>query len=104
MIADNLVKQLKSENELLQIQLQDLNYMIEAREEELDMLRKTAAHAVQLQSRLDHNLFEIEQMQDMIGEKQREAQGALKREASLGNRNVSEYPDGTGVLRNQGSV
>lgn len=83
MIADNLVKQLKSENELLQIQLQDLNYMIEAREEELDMLRKTAAHAVQLQSRLDHNLFEIEQMQEVIGEKQREAQGALKRESSL---------------------
>lgn len=83
MLPGDLVQQLKSENDHLQVQLEDLNYMIEAREEELTLLRKTAAHAVQLQSRLDQNLFELEQMQLRIGEEQQEAKSANKREASL---------------------
>ena len=57
--------------------------MIKIREEELDILRETAAHAVQLQSRLDINLDEFYQMQDHIGYQQQYAEGALKREASL---------------------
>jgi hypothetical protein len=83
MLSDKLVQQLKSENELLQIQLQDVNDMITVREEELEILRKTAAHAVSLQSRLDMNLDEFYQMQDHIGNQQLYAQGAAKREASL---------------------
>ena len=83
MLSDNLLQQLKSENELLQIQLQDVNDMIQVREEELEILRKTAAHAVLLQSRLDMNLDEFYQMQDHIGNQQQYAEGAAKREASL---------------------
>ena len=83
MLSDNLLQQLKSENELLQIQLQDVNYMIQVREEELEILRRTAAHAVSLQSRLDMNLDEFYQMQDHIGNQQQYAEGAAKREASL---------------------
>ena len=55
MISNNLLQQLQSENELLQLQLQDVNEMIKVREDELEILRKTAAHAVMLQSRLDIN-------------------------------------------------
>ena len=83
MLSDNLLRHLKSENEQLQIQLQDVNEMIQAREEELELLRKTAAYAVELQSRLDVNMDEIYQMQDRIGEEQRKAAGAVKRETSL---------------------
>jgi regulator of replication initiation timing len=83
MLSDNLLQQLKSENELLQIQLQDVNDMIKVREEELEILRETAAHAVSLQSRLDMNLDEFYQMQDHIGNQQQYAAGAAKREASL---------------------
>ncbi|MEO6668559.1 MAG: hypothetical protein ABIN36_03715 [Ferruginibacter sp.] len=85
MLSDNLLQQLKSENELLQIQLQDVNDMIRVREEELEILRRTAAHAVELQSRLDINLDEFYQMQDHIGNQQDYQEGAARREASLEN-------------------
>ncbi|MBC7534402.1 MAG: hypothetical protein H7258_01760 [Ferruginibacter sp.] len=85
MLPDNLLQHLKSENELLQIQLQDVNEMIAVREEELDILRKKAALAVQLQSRLDINLDEFYQMQDHIFTQQQQAEGSAKRESSLEN-------------------
>lgn len=85
MLSENLLQHLKSENELLQIQLQDVNDMIQVREEELELLRKTAAHAVALQSRLDMNLDEFYQMQDHIGNQQQYAEGAARREASMEN-------------------
>lgn len=83
MSSENLLQQLKSENELLHIQLNDLNEMIGAREEELELLRKKAAHATALQSRLDMNLDEFYQMQDTIGNQQQYAEGAAQREASM---------------------
>ena len=83
MLSNEQVLQLISENELLQIQLKDVNEMIEVREEELDLLRKTAAHARDLKSRLDANLYQIEQMQNRIGEDQRLAAGAARRESAL---------------------
>ncbi len=83
MPSNNFVEQLKSDNELLQIQLQDLEYMIRLREEELESLREAAALAVELQSRLDINLHEIAQMREFIGHQQQQAAGATKREASL---------------------
>ena len=85
MIAENLVNQLKSDNQQMKIELEDLNYLIEAREEELALLRQKAAYAVQLQSKLDQNLHEIAQMQDLLGEQQRQAAGATRREASMEN-------------------
>ena len=83
MLPDSLLQQLISENELLQIQLQDVNEMIQVREEELEILRNTAAHAVLLQSRLDMNLDEFYSLQDVIGNQQQDAEGSAKREASL---------------------
>ena len=83
MLPDSLLQQLISENELLQIQLQDVNEMIQVREEELEILRNTAAHAIQLQSRLDMNLDEFYSLQDIIGNQQQDAEGSAKREASL---------------------
>lgn len=83
MLSEDLLRHLKSENELLQIQLQDLNYMIKIREEELDLLRVKANQAVALQSRLDINLDEFYQMQDQIGKEQDRADAAAQREISL---------------------
>lgn len=83
MLPANLIEHLKSENELLQIQLEDLNQMIKIREEELFSLRKTAAHAVMLQSKLDLNLDEFYQMQEKINLEQLKAEGARKREMGL---------------------
>lgn len=83
MISTDEIQQLKSENELLQLQLQDITEMINIREEEVDILRKKAAYSVLLQSTLDGNLEQITQMQNIIGEKQRKIAGSEKREAAM---------------------
>jgi len=83
MLSKDEIQQLKSENELLQIQLQDITEMINIREEELEILRKKANYTVLLQSTLDGNLEQITQMQNLIGEHQRKVAGSAKREAAM---------------------
>ena len=83
MLSENFITKLKNENEGLQLQLQDLEYMIQMREEELLYLKKTADSIAELQSRFDHNLYEFEQMQNHIGDQQQKAEGALRREIAL---------------------
>jgi chromosome segregation ATPase len=85
MLSNDEIQQLKSENRLLQIQLNDINEMINIREEELDILRKKAAYTISLQSTLDGNLEEIVQMQSYIGEQQRKVAGSVRREAAMEN-------------------
>ncbi len=83
MVSEEEIQQLKSENELLQLQLQDITEIINVREEEIELLRKKAAYAIMLQSTLDGNLEQISQMQLFIGEEQRKLVGAAKREAAM---------------------
>ena len=85
MLSADEIQQLKSENELLQIQLDDITEMINIREEELAILRRKAAYTVELQSTLDGNLEEISQMQHFIGDQQKKMAGAAKREAAMEN-------------------
>lgn len=85
MFSKDEIQQLKSENELLKLQLEDITEIINIREEELEILRKKSAYTVLLQSALDGNLEEISQMQQFIGEQQRKTAGAEKREASMEN-------------------
>ena len=79
MLTERQIEILRSENELLQIQLDDVNMMIRIREEELDLLRQRANEASAMQSRLDANLLEFEQMQDVIDYTQRKKGGAEER-------------------------
>lgn len=67
MLTEKQIQALKSENDLLQIQLQDVNMIIEIREEELELLRKRAQEAAVMQSKLENNLTGFEQMQMHIG-------------------------------------
>ena len=83
MLSTDDFQQLQSENELLKIQLNDISEMINIREEEVDILRKKASSAVLLQSTLEGNLNQIAQMQLLIGEQQKKAAGALKRETAM---------------------
>lgn len=83
MLPDQEIQLLKSENEYLQLQLQDVNYMLTVREEELDLLREKARQAVQMQSKLEGNYNELAQMQITIGKTQQQAFGAAKREAAM---------------------
>lgn len=79
MLTERQIEILRSENELLQIQLDDVNMMIKIREEELELLRNRAAEAAAMQSQLDTNLLEFEQMQHSIGFSQRKNAGSVKR-------------------------
>lgn len=83
MLSTGDLQQLQSENELLKIQLNDINEMINIREEEVEILRKKAANSVLLQSTLEGNLNQIAQMQLIIGEEQRKAAGASRRETAM---------------------
>ena len=85
MLSTDEIQQLKSENELLRIQLQDITEMISIRDEEVEILRKKAAFGIMLQSTLEGNLNEISQMQHNLGEQQRKVAGAARREASMEN-------------------
>jgi oligoendopeptidase F len=79
MQTDNQVKQLRSENELLHIQLDDVNMMIKAREDELELLRVKAREAAEMQSKLDSNLNEFEQLQNNLGSCQQKNAGHAQR-------------------------
>lgn len=85
MLTDNQIKILRSENELLQIQLEDVNTMIKVREEELDMLRERAREAAAMQSRLDNNLNEFEQMQNNLGFCEQKNEGYSQRLQEMEN-------------------
>ena len=75
MLTERQIKLLRSENDMLQIQLEDVNMMISVREEELDLLRERAKEATAMQSRLDNNLNEFEQMQNQMGNFQQQSKG-----------------------------
>ncbi|HRD44013.1 MAG: hypothetical protein JST57_05700 [Bacteroidetes bacterium] len=75
MLTEKQIQIIKSENEYLLVQIEDLNETIAQREKELESLRQTAQHAVELQSKIDINLLEFEQMQRTIGQRQQKASG-----------------------------
>lgn len=75
MLTEKQIQILKSENEYLLVQIEDLNEAIAQKELELETLRQTAKHAAELQSRIDINLLEFEQMQRTIGNRQQKASG-----------------------------
>jgi hypothetical protein len=83
MQREDYIKDLKQENEDLQFQLKDLEYLIQLKEEELADLKKASQHVAELQSKIDQNLYQFEQMQLHISDEQHKLQGALKREASM---------------------
>ncbi|HMJ47340.1 MAG TPA: hypothetical protein VK498_08420 [Ferruginibacter sp.] len=64
MLTEKQLQQLKSENEYLQLQLEDVNSAIRQKEEELELLRETAGMAAELKSKLDSNLVEISSLQE----------------------------------------
>lgn len=64
-------------------QVDEINYLISIREEELEILRSKLGQVAALKSELDANLDQISQMQLHLNDFQRKKEGAFKREASL---------------------
>jgi|688.fasta_scaffold06209_12 hypothetical protein len=83
MLSEDIIQQLKSDNALLHVQLNDLTELIQIREEELEILRIKAAQVAALQSNLDENIYQLEQMQLFLGDQERGVAGANRREQSM---------------------
>lgn len=83
MISEEEIKELKNENESLKLQLNEINYIISIREDELELLRKKVSELAELRSELDVNLDQIAQMQNNLNKQQQKTEGAFKREANL---------------------
>ncbi|HRF26429.1 MAG TPA: hypothetical protein PKW54_03745 [Ferruginibacter sp.] len=79
MMSNDQVQELRSENELLRIQLNDLNELISIREEELDILRRKAGKAAEYQSKLENTLLEMDYLQSELGRQLQETAGAGQR-------------------------
>ena len=83
MLSEEQIKKLVSVNESLQAQMEDLNTVLNEREKELDILKKSIAEATILRSKLDVQLDEIQSIQNRLSEKQQQAKGAEEREIEL---------------------
>lgn len=59
---DTEIQRLESENSYLQAQIRDLEYFMEAREEELILLRAKSLEMARLQSEYQNGLLELEQL------------------------------------------
>ena len=62
MDVDKKIRLLVSENEFLQLQLEDINHELKKKDEEIDMLAEDMETATFLRSKIDSNLIEIEQL------------------------------------------
>ena len=62
MDVEKKIRLLVSENEFLQLQLEDINLELKKKDEEIDMLAEDIESAAFLRSRIDSNLIEIEQL------------------------------------------
>lgn len=83
MLSEDHIKQLISENEFLQVQLEEVNGVLAEREKELDELRSAQSEAARLRSLLDTRLDELHSMQNFIGEQEQQVMGAEEREIQL---------------------
>jgi len=83
MLSTEQIQQLITENERLQVQLNDLNYILAEKEQEIAELKKNNSQDAELRSMLDMQLDELHLMQNRIGKQQQQAAGAEEREFEL---------------------
>ena len=83
MLTNEQIKQLLTENEALQVQLQEVTEILTIKEEELALLKQNAADFAELQSKYNNQLNGLGSMQNVIGTKQQHLEGAANREKEL---------------------
>jgi DNA repair exonuclease SbcCD ATPase subunit len=83
MLSAEQIQQLITENESLQVQVNDLNYILAEREQEIAELKQNYATDAELRSMIDMQLDELHLMQNRIGKQQQQAAGAEEREFEL---------------------
>ena len=83
MLSAEQIQQLITENESLQVQVNDLNYILAEREQEIAELKQNNTTDAELRSMIDMQLDELHLMQNRIGKQQQLAAGAEEREFEL---------------------
>lgn len=78
MLTDKEILLLQSQNNLLQIQVQEAEMILAIREEELELLRNRAREATAMQSELNNNLTGFDQLQRHIGNSQLKSEAAAR--------------------------
>ena len=69
------IRILISENEFLQLQLEDVNLVLKKKDEEIDMLADDGETAAYLRSKIDSNLIEIEQLNYYVAQANQKSLG-----------------------------
>ena len=83
MLSEAQIQQILAENERMQVQLEELNYILLLREQEITELKARVTDGAELRSTLDMQLEELQLMQNRIGKHQQKAAGAEEREFEL---------------------
>lgn len=83
MSSITMIQELTAENARLQKEMEELEFLIEMKEEELDELKQAAAQIAFLQSNLTKNLEELDIVKYNMREAQEKLKGAQKRENAL---------------------
>lgn len=83
MLSQEQIKKLLSLNESLQIQLEDANRVLAARDKEIEFLQTQLAQTTELRSKMDGQQDEIENFHYLLYKKEKQASGAIERETLL---------------------
>ncbi len=83
MLSEEQLRKIISANESLQVQLDDANAILAAREQEIDFLSTELVDATALRSKFDGQLGEIESIRYQLYNKNRQVDGAEEREIAL---------------------
>ena len=69
------IRMLVSENEFLQLQLEDINLVLKKKDEEIDILADNGENESYLRSKIDSNLIEIEQLNFYVAQANQKSVG-----------------------------
>lgn len=70
------IRQLRADNGRLEAQIRDLEYLIQAREEELSLLRTRVDEISRLRSSLEGRIYEIDQLHQLLDEQSQKIRAA----------------------------
>ncbi len=80
---EEIIQKLTEEKESLLLQVADLNYLLELREEELNELKNSSKSLQELKSKIEEQLYDFEHMQNLLGQQQQLAIGQSNREIAM---------------------
>ena len=83
MLPEEEIKKLVALNKSLQIQLEDANTVLAAKDIQIEFLQNQMAEATALRSEIDEQKDEIENFHYMLYKKEQQASGAIERETGL---------------------